>query len=305
MSDEPQPEAPAPEPFRVTEPGFYAMTQEQYHADPCHEPSLSSSIAWELCSGTAARAMYRHPRLNPHHVEEEREQFDVGTAAHQIVLEGSSKRVRVVLADDWRTNAAKEARDQIRAEGNLPLLGKVWGHVQGMTDSLRAQLASHVDGRKMFLKGKPELAAIWTESVNGQTVWCRALLDYLRDDGIDDYKTTKGSANPEQVSRNMATSSWLMQSTFYRRGVQILSGDRPFFFAVQECYEPYLVSINAPGPSLETLGQKQLLFALDRWQRCLDANFWPGYGDRTAYATLPPYVEEQWLRKEMEVEFGV
>lgn len=291
-----------PFPLPVDRPGFYVMTPAQYHADPCPEPSLSSSIAWTLCHDSPARAGWCHPRLNPHHVEEESEAFDIGTAAHAIVLEGTQARVRVVDGvTDWRSNAAKDARDKCRAEGQLPLLRKTWDHVQHMTAALRAQLDRHADGRSMFLGGQAELVAVWTVDVNGELVWCRARIDYLRPDGIDDYKTTRASANPEQIARAMAAAGKQpMQAAFYQWGVHVLTGAAlPVRFAVQECYEPYLMSVNALAPSLEALAAKQLSYALETWARCLSSNVWPGYGTRTAFAELPAWVESAWLEKEM------
>lgn len=281
---------------QVTEPGFYAMTAAQYHADPCPEPSLSSSIAHKLVDDTPLHARRCHPRLNPELVADEAEHFDTGTAAHLILLEGVN-RVRIVDGvDDWRTNAAKDKRDDIRARGLIPLLAKTWTHVEAMTAATRAQLDAHVDGRRMFTGGQAELVAVWKEG----GLWCRARLDYLRPDGIDDYKTTKASANPEQLSRSMLTNGWDMQAVFYKRGVEELTGQvLPFRFACQELYDPYALAVVALGPEAEMLAQKKLLMALERWGRGLRDGYWPGYGIQTAYVSLPPWVEAAWLDKEV------
>jgi hypothetical protein len=280
------------------------MTAEQYHADPCPTPSLSASIAHLLVTDAPARAAWCHPRLNPQHEREEGESLDLGTAAHCIVLEGTNARVRVVTGvSDWRTKAAQQLRDECRAKGLLPVLEPTWNKVLAMTGSLRQQLDRTVEGRRMFRDGRPELVAIWQEEINGDQVWCRALIDYLRDDGIDDYKTTRiaGGANPVKTSRTIAAGSHVMQATFYQRGIQKLTGARlPFRFAFQELCEPYLVSVNALGPDLEALGDKQLVFALNAWQQGLATGEWAGYSTQTAYAALPPWVEEAWLQKEVE-----
>jgi len=298
------------EPFRVEAPGFYQLTREQYLADPCPEPSLSSSIAWTLVEEAPLLAWWKHPRLNPQYAPEEGSNMDRGSIAHAIILEGSTARVRVVKGvSDWRTNAAKEARDLVRSKGLLPILESDYADVLAMTTTLRTQLDHHKDGWSMFRDGQAEVAAIWTEEINGATVWCRALIDYLRiattiAPGIDDYKTIKGSANPERVSKTLATTSARMQAAFYQRGVQVLTGRRiPFRFCYQECEPPYLSSVNALGAELEIIGDRSVLLALDQWQRCLETGHWPGYGDRTALASCPPWVEEAFMRK--EVEFGV
>lgn len=301
-------ETPGSEPFRVDAPGIYFMSADDYHADPCPVPSLSSSIAHTLCNDAPVRAWYKHPRLNPAAVREQEDRFVIGTAAHSLVLEGNFDRCRVIDGvDDYKTKAAQAARDEALAANLLPMLRKHFHQIVGMHQALRQQLDIHYDGKHMLRDGEPEAVLIWIENVKGTEVWCRARLDYLRRDvkvpGIDDYKTTKGSANPDQVAKNIATSSMLMQSTFYRRGaLQALGDELPFRFVVQECEPPYLLSVNAAGPSLEDLGRKQLAFALETWAACLELGVWPTYGTSTAYASLPPWVEEQWLAKELREE---
>lgn len=307
-----------PPPFRVSAPGIYEMTADQYHADPCPEPSLSSSIAWLLLKAPA-KAAFKHPRLNPQHVEEESEDFDIGQVSHEIVLRGLRGRVRVVTGfTDWRTKEARELRDQVRAEGCIPLLEKTWRHVHAMTRATRAQLDAHADGRRMFQGGQAEQVLVWTEQVGRRTVWCRAMLDYLRtvptprgaSIEIDDYKSTRASANPADLARSMPNGAWPLQAAFYSRGVEVLQGVKPTFrFCVQECFEPYLLSVIACNPSLEMLAEvKQYHRAVERWAVCLEDGVWPGYGTRTAFIDLPPWVEQaaldQELRDEQEAEHG-
>jgi hypothetical protein len=280
---------------RITTPGIYKMRAAEYHADPCLEPSLSSTIARVLCDSAPAHAQHAHPRLNLQNVEEEAEHFDIGTAAHAILLEGEAA-VTVIDAKDWRTNAAKDARDAARAAGKLPLLAKIWADVQAMVAAARVQLAAHHDGRAMFLNGEPEQTLIWRE----EDLWCRARLDWLRDGAIDDYKTTSASANPEVLSRTLFGNGWDIQAAFYLRGLKAITGiDAAFRFACQETYAPYALSVVALGPDAMMLAEKKILWALDLWRECLQSNRWPAYPTQTAYASLPPWVESAWLEKEL------
>lgn len=276
-------------------PGIYTMPAAEYHADPCPAPSLSSSIAKLLCDSSPAHARVAHPRLNPECADDEAEHFDIGTAAHAILLEGEAA-VAVIDAKDWRTNAAKEARDAARTAGKIPLLSKIWGDVQRMVACAREQLDRHADGRAMFLAGKPEQTLIWEE----QGIWCRARTDWLRPGHIDDYKSTSASANPEVLSRTLFGNGWDVQAAFYRRGVKALTGiDAEFRFACQETYPPYALSVVALGPDAMLLAEKKVLYALELWRVCLTTNRWPAYPTRTAYASLPTWIESQWLEKEL------
>ena len=73
----------------IDRPGIYELSAEEYHADPCPTPSLSSSIARTLLASSPHHAWWEHPRFNPGRVREEDEKFDLGTAAH--ALDFSSK----------------------------------------------------------------------------------------------------------------------------------------------------------------------------------------------------------------------
>lgn len=289
-------DGPVPEPVRIFEPGIYDLAEADYHADPCPAPSLSSSIANVLCSSTPAHARLRHPRLTERCVREDAEDFDIGTAAHAILLEGVNA-VEVLEFADWRTNASKDARDKARAAGRIPLLRKVWADVEAMVLATRGQLDAHVDGRAMFVGGRAEQVLVWQDELTG--VWCRARLDWLRPGAIDDYKSTRKSAHPEAVSRGLFGSGWDVQAAFYVRGLKALTGeDATFRFAVQECYRPYALSVVALGPDALMLAEKKVRFALELWRDCLERDRWPMYPTRTAYAGLPPWVESAWLEKE-------
>jgi hypothetical protein len=283
-------------------PGIYDMPATVYHQDPCPEPSLSSSIAKLLCLSSPVHAWHAHPRLNPTAVHDDAEHFDIGTAAHALLLEGVSN-IAVVDAKDWRTNAAKDARDAARAAGRTPLLAKVWGDVQAMVGALREQLDLHRDGGAgMFQLGEPERTLVWRE---GDT-WCRARLDWLRpaagprgEWAIDDYKTTP-NANPDTWTRSLFSNGFDLQVAWYLRGLKVLTGyEGTFRFAVQETTAPYAASVVALGPDALTLAEKKRLYALEVWGECRARREWIGYPQRTCYAALPAWEESRWLEKEL------
>lgn len=290
------------------QPGIYDnMAAADYHRDPCQEPSLSSSIAKLIFLSSPRHAAAAHPRLNPLAVEHEEEKFDVGTAAHALILEGMSN-IAVIEAHDWRTKAAKEARDQARAEGKTPLLASKWADVQAMAGAIRGQLDLHTDGgAEMFTNGKPEQTLVWQED---DGAWCRARLDWLRtkfepipatvSHHIDDLKTCS-NANPEVCSRTLFSLGYDIQAAFYLRGLKRLTGkDAMFRFAFIDKEAPYALSVVGLGPDAMVLAEKKVLFALERWRACLDAKDWPGYPRQTCWASLPTWEENRWLQKETE-----
>ncbi len=294
-------EGPAPVP--ITAPGIYDIQAWRYHADCCPEPSLSSSIAKMLCLESAAHAQHAHVRLNSAAVDEDAEHFDIGTAAHALLLEGD-QNIAVIDAKDWRTNAAKAARDAARAAGQTPLLAARWTDVQAMVAAARAQLDRHRDGgAAMFTIGKPEQTLVWIEQLTGDPtadVWCRARLDWLRPGAIDDYKTTSATANPETWTRTMFQAGFDLQAAWYLRGLRQLTGldDALFRFAVQETYPPYALSVIGLGPDAMMLAEKKCLYALEVWRASRQTGDWAGYPRRTCFASLPMAHEAWWLEKE-------
>ncbi len=285
----------------IDKPGTYVLTAEEYHADPCVQPSLSSSIANILWSSTPRHAWFAHPRLNPAEVEEEeREIFDRGTVAHALLLEGE-KVAEVLEYPDWRKNEAKAARQAARDAGKVPILAKHWTDVEAMVQAARVQLAAHKDSSDAFVfeEGKPEQTLIWFDEEFG--IWCRARLDWLVDshERIYDYKSTGMSASQEAVTR-MLTGGWDIQAEFYRRGAEAVFGARPEFrFVVQENSAPYQLGVVGIDPSFEWAGQAKVRFAMKRFADCLKSGDWPSYPDRTYYPALPAWEEEKITRMEL------
>jgi len=156
----------------ITKPGIYDMPMADYLADPCETPSLSSGIARRLCEASPIHGWTAHPRLNPLYRAEVDERFDIGTAAHALLLEGRAG-VAIIEAPDWRTAAARDARDRARAEGKIPILSARWEDVQALVRATRMQLNGHAATPTPFTDGRPEETLVWREG----DIWCRARLD--------------------------------------------------------------------------------------------------------------------------------
>ena len=162
----------------MTEPGVYAIAAEDYHQDPCPAPSLSASIANILLTQSPQHAWCAHPKLNPHYQREERETLDLGTAAHAYLLQGSTD-FEVIAAPDWRTTAAKQAREAARATGKVPILAHRWDELRAMgLHAWVALLAQEPPTPFTKAAGAAEQTLIWRED----EVWCRARLDWLHHD---------------------------------------------------------------------------------------------------------------------------
>lgn len=281
----------------IDKPGVYQLSEAEYHADPCPSPSLSSSIARTLIARSPRHAWAEHPRLNPAWQPEETERFDIGKAAHALML-GSEARFAVIDADDWRMKEAKAARDEARKAGKIPLLAKQFERVTAMVDAGRAQLFAHAHAASAFRFGIAESTIVWRE---GET-WCRARLDWKPASGsiFYDYKTTAGSAAPEAFGRTLYDLGYDVQAAFYRRGIRaVLNVAEPHFhFVVQETEPPYALSVVGLPPAALDMAERKVEEALRWWGWCLDNNSWPGYSARTAFVDPPAWAEKSWLERE-------
>jgi hypothetical protein len=276
--------------------GITTIPADDYHRDPADVPSLSASIAHILCTSSPWHAWTAHPRLNPDWRRVDEQKFDVGTVAHALLLEGEAA-IEAVDAADWRTAAAKDARDAARAAHKTPLLVHQLAEVQAMVTAAREQLAAHDATPEPFTDGLPEQTVMWED----RGVTCRSRVDWLHHDyTIDDYKTTGRSAHPEAYSRALFQVGGDIQAAFYLRAVQSLDPEAvPYFrWIVQETFPPYALSVIAPDPGVLLIGDKKVQYALDKWRACLGSDDWPGYPAEVAYAELPVWEEQRWLERE-------
>lgn len=285
----------------ITAPGVFDLTEEAYHADPCPVPSLSASIAAVLLDRTPWHAWTAHPRLNPDFEPNDRDTFDLGRAAHALMLAGEGS-FAVVDAADWRTAAAKQARDEARAAGKTPILAHRMAEVRRMVFAGRRQIEflSDADDRLAFKPGTgtPERTLVWRE---GKT-WCRARLDWHPAAGavFHDYKTTGASAHPDAWARTAYGMGADVQAGLYRRAIRAALGidDPEFRFVVQENTPPFALCVVALTPAAMDLAERKALAAIDLWSRCTAAGRWPGYPARTCYIDPPGYEETRWLERE-------
>lgn len=281
----------------MTPPGFHVMPAAAYHADPAPQPSLSSSIAQILLRESPRKAWFSHPKLNPDFREEHDEKFDLGTAAHAALLEGSSG-IEVIdpenypsktgsIPDGWTNNAIRAARDSARAQGKTPLLKRHYDGVRYMVDAAREFIAAS-EIEEYWNDAESEVTAVWQE----RDVWMRCRFDRLHTGRkvIMDYKTTE-SASPEPFSRLLVRMGYHIQSAFYRRAVRALGYDNPHFvFVAQSVDQPHECSLHACDQALVAIADAEVDRAIDIWQSCLTTGKWPSYGGRIHYAMPTSYM---------------
>lgn len=279
-------------------PGVYDLTPDEYHADPVPGGSLSSTGVRKL-THPSVPARFKYDLDHP---AAPKSTFELGTAAHTLVL-GKGAGIARIDADSWRTNAAKDAAAEARAEGKVPLLDHDYLIVEQMAKAIKA----HPFAAKLLsgAAGKSEQALIWRDARTG--VMCRAMIDFLRDPHPDrrtiltDYKTA-ADASEEGFAKAMHNYGYHQQAPWYRDGVKALgldgSGEEPvFLYVVQEKSAPYLVNVVQPDPTAMMIGAHLNRLAVDTYKECKASGVWPGYGTEPKMISLPSYVERQYEKE--------
>ena len=260
------------------EPGLHNLSSDVYHADPCVKPSLSSSIANVLLQQSPLHAWMQHPRLNPNFQREVDSRFDLGSAAHTMLLERDESKVVIVEADDWRTKAAREARDNAQANGQYAILARQYADVQKMVQAAHSYIQT-TELRDILDTGVAEQSLIWQEG----DVWCRARPDMLSADRrvCLDYKTTD-SAAPDVFIRQIPRMAYDVQAYFYLRSPVLENAT--WVYLAQEITAPYSCSLISLSNAYLEVARAKVMRAIRLWGECLATNRWPAYSTQIHYA---------------------
>ena len=280
---------------------------DAYRADSESErPSLNASVAKILLAQSPLHAWLAHPRLNPLYVEDHDRAFDLGTAAHALMF-GGKDLLCIIDADDYRTKAAKEARDAAINDGKLPLLTKQANILYAMVPKAIKAWSENSDLHGYIIAdGDAEKEIRWSAKdaqLYGKTFPdfpMRGKPDWVSGDKrlIVDYKTTGGTAHPDKwLTGALKDQGADIQAAMYLWACRALGGpeDARFVFLVQETDAPYCCSFVGVSPMTADLGASKLSQAVQLWIDCLTADKWPGYPSRIVYPDPPA-----WAFKEME-----
>ena len=284
----------------ITEPGVYDLPAAVYHRDPVQGGSLSSTGARRLLPPSCP-ALFKHWQDNP---QPHRNEFDLGHATHSDVL-GVGEETVVLDFPDYKTKAAREARDEVYAAGQVPLLEHEAEQVKAMGDAVRAH---PVAGPLFQREGPVEQTLVWRDPTTG--IWCRAMLDKQITDGqrliVADLKTCQ-KADPEAIAKSVAGYGYHQQGAFYLDGVKALGlhgGAEPaFVLAFVEKTRPHLVTVVQLDPNALMWGERLNHKAIGLYAHCTRTNTWPGYVDGVVSVDLPYWATRQLEDAEARGEF--
>lgn len=255
------------------------VTPEQYHA----RPGFSSTVAKTLLARSPlhARAEYRDRKAT--------REMDFGSVAHRLVL-GRGADFEVLDFGDYKTNAAKAARDAARKAGRVPILAEAFERANVAAEAIRVGLAD----RGILLDGASEQAIEWDEDSKHGPVLCRAMFDHVWIDRgrILDLKLT-GDASQTAIERTSENMLYGVQSAAYSRALVALEPDHAgrvdFLFCFAEADAPHALNICRPDGAFRELGERRWLRAVAAWAEAQATDTWPAYGDHVNTINPPSW----------------
>ena len=269
--------------MKITKPTvIHDMPDAEYHG---HEGSLSASGAKLLAPPAACPAKYKWRRDNPIHKDE----FDFGHVAHRLVL-GKGAEVEVLPYDNYKSQAARDGRDEARSAGKVPVLAPDYARAVALANAVKADPIAGA----LFAEGDAEVSLFWPDDETG--VVRRARFDWLtpstsgRRRFIVDLKTAR-SAEPDAFGKSAADFGYAISAANYVDGARAcgLADDPAFLLVVVEKEPPYVVSIFQVDDDLLQIGRSLMRTALRTYKHCTDTDQWPGYLSDVAPLELPGY----------------
>lgn len=281
-------------PDDAREPGIYDMSMPEYLADPCPEPSFSSSAAVTICQRSP---LHTQQRPQP---EDASKAMDLGAAVHAMLLDHDESRIRLINAENYRTKAAREERDEAHEADLIPLLTRQMDKAMRVRDASREAIAACEELGWIVTEPKSvdvEQTLLWRDG----DIWCRARPDVIAKDRsvIVNYKTTATNAEPGAFGNGyLIRGGYHIQAYHHLRGVEVLTGQKAkYVWIVQEVEPPYATSFIGMGPSLEALGEQQWSHALILWRECLQSGEWPGYPNQVCWIDAPVWYTQKWCER--------
>lgn len=273
----------------------YGIPFRDYLADPCEEPAMSASLAKIVVNQSLAHAHAAHPRLTPQGARDVSYYRDMGSLVHQLML-GGTDCVRIDV-DSWRTNAAKEQRDEALESGLIPIKAADWDAAEvaatTITDRLAARLSTALDGFDFFELDGYEVTGIYRSAAG---CMCKVRYDVLDGDVIVDIKTAS-DASYDQVARTMVHLGYDVQHAAYTEALQAIDpstlGRVRMVFAFCEIKPPYAISLVEPDGSMAELGMRKWRRACELWTRSLSEQRWDDYRSEIVPVTPPVWALQQ------------
>lgn len=305
---------------KITEPGFYAISLDRHHNQPCDGISVTSGTLRKMLTHTPGDVWAFHI-LNEHRYEQkETTALRLGRAMAAWV-EGGPEALedvcRVLPADKPRKpteaqlNAYKEGRATEKALESIqfwadvdrdprdPISETEFELLVAMGKSLAADPAASA-----ALGGNPEITMAWYDDLND--LWCLARPDQTSFDGmLSDYKkiSTQGAAlTANLVDRKITNYRYDIQMGFAAEAFEVLTHNWPSAVGLvfQSDAAPYFPMLREISEQDLRIGMFEAQKARRMFRECLDSGIWRTPGDDIGTYRRPDWMMEKILNEMQE-----
>lgn len=307
---------------KITEPGFYAISLERHHAQPCDGPSVTSGILRRMELASPADVWAFHA-LNPNRWPDKPQTAALRMGvAMALYCEGGPERVLEKFRVHPKDKPRKPTEAQITAYGegraSEAALASVeyWMAVETAQSEWLDQsefdlictmgkvLEADVTTATM-LDGIPEVTMATRDARTG--LWLLSRPDVVNFDGTAvDYKKVNTQGRPfswRVVDARITEHGYDMQMAFAADAFEELTGERPGAVGIVAQWDqpPHHIILREISDEDLRFGSFRNRRAIDRFAECLESGHWPGPGDDVGVYQRPDWLRER-LLEEMQME---
>lgn len=304
---------------KIEENGFYSISLDRHHSQPCVGPSVTSGVLRKMELETPS-VVWATSKLNPDPwPSDDSTALMLGRAMAALVEGGSDelKKHYLVADEEWpkkptapqikayeegrATEKATESVEwwvKIKEDGRDVLDGAQLEMIMGMGSVLTKDPAACA-----ALDGEPEVTMAYQDEETG--LWLLARPDLVSFAGlVSDYKKVNTQGNPfneRLVDKRISKHGYDMQMAFACEVFERLTGGWPELVGLvfQHDKPPHDVILREISEEDLRIGQFRNRRSIQRFRECLDANHWPGPGEHVGIYNRPTYERDR-LIEEMQ-----
>jgi len=262
----------------MNEPGFYNISDEEYHSD---EAVSKSDLTLFQRSPAHYKAKDQKKDTKP---------MVIGGAFHTAVLQPEVYAKKYIVMPEGITKVHKAGKIICEEAEEKDQIVLSWADSTIVSDMQKAIKAHETASRLLSFNGYSEISGFWVDERTGLD--CKLRADRIDSDNriIIDLKSTI-DARLEPFTRQLATLKYHWQGSHYLNGVSKITGieHTDFVIIAIEKEPPYAIAVYRLDDAMIYLGNEELKILLDEFRECKERDEWPAYPIEMHNISMPEY----------------